>query len=93
MDKREELIERVRDGGRYKVVVIFGQRARDGRIYSDTPPALGVRAAAHLEEVDKVDKERYPFRWNNDDIHISVIITSRTPTAEELEEPGTIWIE
>ncbi len=92
MDSRQELIDRVRDGGRYKIVPIFGQRTLDGRIYSNTPPALGVRASAHLEEVDKVDKERYPFRWDENDIHISVVITSREPTADELAEPGTIWI-
>lgn len=93
MDSRQELIDRVRDGGRYKLVPIFGQRTRDGRIYSNTPPALGVRATAHLEEVDEVDKQRYPFRWDKDDIHIGVVITDREPTAEELAEPCTIWID
>lgn len=93
MNARQDLIERVRSGGSCKLVNIEGQVARDGRIYSNTPPALGVRASAHLEEVDKVDKERYPFRWDENDIHISVVITSREPTADELAEPGTIWID
>ena len=92
MDNRQKLIERVKEGGKSRLIAIFGQITRDGRIYSDTPPALGVEATAHLEEVDEVDKVRYPYRWQQEAMHILFIVSDRKPTPEELAEPGTIWI-
>ena len=93
MDNRDKLIEQVRNGGSTRSIPIFGQMTRDGRIYSNTPPALGVMASAHLEEVDEVDKERYPYRWQADAVLLFVIISDREPTPEELAEPCTIWID
>ena len=92
MDNRDKLIEQVRNGGSTRLIPIFGQMTRDGRIYSNTPPAQGVMASAHLEEVDEVDKERFPYRWQAEAVHILFIVSDREPTPEELAEPGQIYI-
>ena len=93
MDAREQLIERVRNGGSYKLINIEGQVGRDGKIYSSTPPALGVKGHANLRAVEVVDKQRFPYLWNEDDLGApALIIYEREPTPEELEEPYSIWI-
>ena len=93
MDNRDKLIEQVRNGVSTRAIPIFGQMTRDGRIYSNTPPALGVMASAHLEEVDEVDKERFPYRWQADAVHLFVIISDKKRTPEEQAEPGQIYID
>lgn len=93
MDARQQLIERVKDGGSYKLINIEGQVGRDGKIYSSTPPALGVKGHAHLRAVEVVDKQRFPYLWDEDDLGApALIIHEREPTPEELEAPHTILI-
>lgn len=93
MNAREELIQRVREGGSYKLININGQVGRDGKIYSDTPPAAGVKGHANLRAVEEVDKQRYPYLWKEQDLGApALIIQEREPTPEELAAPYTIWI-
>jgi hypothetical protein len=94
MDTRKDLIERVRNGGQYRTIHIGGQVGRDGQVYSDTPPAVGVKAVPYLTAVEVVDKQRYPYRWDEEDLDgagVGTITYERTPTPEELAEPCCIW--
>lgn len=73
-EARQDLIARVKGEESATLVNISGYIAPDGTIYSSTKPKYGQKAVAHLTD-DPAEAAKHPYPWDEEGIHLAVIIT------------------